>query len=122
MKRDFTLKKACPSEKGGLRSCNPARGLLGRAAWHSLVGRTIVLCSDVKLHVSAGPAFFVTSLIQKKYSFLALLGLVGEDELRPYEFNNDWGYSCMGGPCVRPGTRGRMIICPNYMLIPPFHN
>jgi hypothetical protein len=35
---DFPLKKACPSEKGGLRSCNPARGLLSRAARHSLVG------------------------------------------------------------------------------------
>ena len=46
MKLDFTLKKACPSEKGGLRSCNPVRGLLGRAARHSLVGRTTVLCSD----------------------------------------------------------------------------
>jgi hypothetical protein len=31
--------------------------------------------------------------IQKEYSCLALLGLVGEDKLRPYEFNHDWGNS-----------------------------
>ena len=60
--------------------------------------------------------------IQKEYSCLALLSLVGEDKLRYYEFNHDWGNSRRGGPCVRPGTRGRMIIRPYYMLIRTFHS
>ena len=36
------------------------------------------------------------------YSCLALLGLAGEDKLRPYEFNHDWCSSCRGRPCL-PG-------------------
>jgi hypothetical protein len=60
--------------------------------------------------------------IQKEYSCLALLGLVGEDKLHPYEFNHGWGNSRRGGPCVRPSTRGRMIIRLYDMLIRTFHN
>ena len=40
--------------------------------------------------------FQVPRMKLKEYSCLALLGLGGEDKLRPYEFNHVWGNSRRG--------------------------
>ena len=40
-------------------------------------------------------------------------GLTGEDKLRPYDFNHDWGSSV--GADARSAQAGRMIIRPYYL-------